>query len=424
MAFVYDLCVVGAGMTGAAAARHASLTPNYRVCLIGPPEPQVRQVTTGKEVFGAHYDEARITSAKSTTRPVWGILAQRSMSRYRDLEMMSGVHFYDRVGSLTVGTRNSDYVRRVINHARGQGVMSNFEVLDSKQLKSKFPFFNFSSEDQGLMEENEAGIINPRKMVMAQISVASKNGCDVIRETVTGIVQQPDGNSRVVMGNGRLMIARKVLLATNVFTEIHNLLGNVRPLYVPMPQTVSLAEISSVDAVRLRNMPNVMYRGTGGPSWPKDYPRNSYNEIGFYLLPPVRYPDGKYYIKIGHHDAILKGPLQVSQIQKWYCGEGDKVLEEQMFRLLQGLLPDVKFLSHHGDACVTMVTPSYQPYVDLVTPTLGVVMGDNGWAAKSSDEIGRVAAKMIVHSRWSDDLPKGLFKLYTNKTGPPPTSKL
>ncbi|XP_033761106.1 uncharacterized protein LOC117342917 [Pecten maximus] len=424
MAFVYDLCVVGAGMTGAAAAREASIIDNYKVCLVGPAEPKVRKVNTGKEVFGAHYDEARIASSTSSKVPVWGILAERSIRRYSELEHLSGVHFYDSVGSLTVGTRNSEYLNKVEKQANSQGYAHSMDILDSQQLRRKYPFFNFSSEDQGIAEENTAGIINPRKMVMAQISVASKNGCDVIRETVTGIVRQPDGNSRVVTENGRLIMTRKVLLATNVFTEIHNLLGDIRPLYVPMPQTVTLAEISPQDATRLRNMPSLKYRGYGEPSWPSDYLRNNNDQIDFYMLPPVRYPDGKYYIKLGHSDDILKGPLQVSEMQKWYCGEGDKALEEQMFRLLQRLLPGVTFLSHHGDACITMVTPNSQPYVDLVTPTVGVVMGDNGWAAKSSDEIGRIAARMIVQSDWSYDLPKHMFKLYTNVTGPPPASKL
>ena len=38
---LFDLCVVGAGILGSAAARHASLKPGVRVCLIGPDEPNV-----------------------------------------------------------------------------------------------------------------------------------------------------------------------------------------------------------------------------------------------------------------------------------------------------------------------------------------------------------------------------------------------
>lgn len=45
MAAVYDLCIVGAGLVGSAAARHATLgrsgQAEARVCLVGPLEPKV-----------------------------------------------------------------------------------------------------------------------------------------------------------------------------------------------------------------------------------------------------------------------------------------------------------------------------------------------------------------------------------------------
>ena len=58
-----------------------------------------------------------------------------------------------------------------------------------------------------------------------------------------------------------------------------------------------------------------------------------------------------------------------------------------------------------------MVTPTHHPYVDLISANFGVAMGGNGWAAKSSDEIGRVAAEMVINSKWTYDLPKDTFKL-------------
>ena len=38
---IYDLCIVGAGMFGSAAARHASANVGVKVCLVGPDEPTV-----------------------------------------------------------------------------------------------------------------------------------------------------------------------------------------------------------------------------------------------------------------------------------------------------------------------------------------------------------------------------------------------
>lgn len=35
----YDICVVGAGLWGSAAAYHLAANPEIKVCLIGPNEP-------------------------------------------------------------------------------------------------------------------------------------------------------------------------------------------------------------------------------------------------------------------------------------------------------------------------------------------------------------------------------------------------
>ena len=37
----FELCIVGAGLIGSAAARHASLILGDRVCLLGPSEPKM-----------------------------------------------------------------------------------------------------------------------------------------------------------------------------------------------------------------------------------------------------------------------------------------------------------------------------------------------------------------------------------------------
>ena len=54
----FKYIVVGAGMMGAAAARHLSVQTDG-VALIGPDEPADRKTHQG--VFSSHYDEARIT---------------------------------------------------------------------------------------------------------------------------------------------------------------------------------------------------------------------------------------------------------------------------------------------------------------------------------------------------------------------------
>lgn len=44
---------------------------------------------------------------------------------------------------------------------------------------------------------------------------------------------------------------------------------------------------------------------------------------------------GKYYVKIGHSDEILKGSLELTDVRKWYCGSGDDELERELYTLVE-----------------------------------------------------------------------------------------
>lgn len=77
---VYDVCVVGRGLMGSAAARHLAAN-GANVVAVGPPECNSSRKAE-VEIFGAHYDEGRITR-RTDPDPVWALLAQRSIGRSR-----------------------------------------------------------------------------------------------------------------------------------------------------------------------------------------------------------------------------------------------------------------------------------------------------------------------------------------------------
>ena len=78
VANTFDTIVVGAGLIGAAAVRHLSLShqEDQRIAIIGPEEPSGWEGHTG--VFGSHYDQGRITRVLDDDL-VWATLAKRSM---------------------------------------------------------------------------------------------------------------------------------------------------------------------------------------------------------------------------------------------------------------------------------------------------------------------------------------------------------
>ncbi len=97
---MYDIAVIGAGMVGAAAAKHLlTLQPDLQVLLIGPDEPKTREVPPGghsKDIYGAHYDVGRITRVLDPDYS-WATLAKRSIDNYKELESESGESQYSTI---------------------------------------------------------------------------------------------------------------------------------------------------------------------------------------------------------------------------------------------------------------------------------------------------------------------------------------
>ena len=127
----YDLVVVGRGLVGSAAARHAA-EAGHRVAIVGPTERSQPDVG----VYGCHNDEGRITR-RLDVDPTWAALASRSMDRYADIEARSGIRFHDAVGCLAVGRAGGPYLAAVAATAEARRL--ELEALDEDQLRAKWP---------------------------------------------------------------------------------------------------------------------------------------------------------------------------------------------------------------------------------------------------------------------------------------------
>jgi len=77
-------------------------------------------------------------------------------------------------------------------------------------------------------------------------------------------------------------------------------------------RTVAFFEVSAAEAARLKSMPALVYEAPEDP----------------YLLPPIRYPDGKIYIKLGGdpEDVRLDGPGAVGD---WFRAGGDAQVRDR-----------------------------------------------------------------------------------------------
>jgi sarcosine oxidase len=389
----YEYLVIGKGLLGAAAARHLSaVSPS--VALIGPDEPADRASHQG--IFGSHYDEGRITRILDPQR-IWALLAQRSIARYREIEARSGVPFYHEVGHLAVGpepTGPDDYVTRV--QAVGTALGVEYDTYTDAALAEHFPYLAFEPGSVGMYQPHTAGHVSPRAQVRAQATIAQQQGAALVTATVEALHQSAD-SVEVRTDAGQLYRAEKVLLATGGFSNAKHLLP--RPLDITVhARTIVLMELNPADVARLRGMPSLIYK----PRDPAGY---------CYILPPIQYPDGKYYLKIGGGDPDDPTLHSLVALQEWFRGPGRESAAGHLTAKLRAIVPDLRPVSLHTDSCVTTFTPTGQLYVDkLAGGRIGVVVGGNGSAAKSADEIGRLGALMLQHQEWVYDLEATHFR--------------
>lgn len=397
-----DVCVLGRGLIGSAAAKYLSVMISSSVVLMGPNESIARE----NDICGAHHVEGRITR-KTDANSIWALLAQRSIERYRKIEQESGVHFYHEVGHLVVGSKGEEHMRKVAANAEELGILVN--TIDDQNLAANYPFMNFPSNCEGISETTDSGWVSARRQVDAQMAIAKKYGCKEILVPAKAVepcdIITLDGEEisgfKVYGHDGSIVCSKKVLIATgsncNLLLPAHLQLD----LHIRTAQTLKL-KMTDIDTARLADMPTIIYKV--GPA--------DYNWC--YLLPPILYPDGYYWFKIGGGRKIS---LEIhTDVVHWYQRNNWSTIlskqyqfnERDMLSVLNELFPGLcsRAVEVKGDTCVTVHTRNNLPYIGQVTsiPCLFVATGGNGFAAKSADEIGRLAAMSVINEKgkWGD----------------------
>ena len=130
-----------------------------------------------------------------------------------------------------------------------------------------------------------------------------------------------------------------------------------------------------------------------------------------YILPPIRYPNNRIYLKFGAHD-LDRVLTTVEQVTNHYRVGPDPAHVTKLVNEARKLIPGLGIKSVVGDSCVTSNTPGkLAPFIDTVLPGVVLAAGGCGHAAMGSDEIGRLAAILALDGTWDSKLPKELCRV-------------
>lgn len=402
-----DVVVIGAGMFGSAAGKYLSES-GARVCVVGPAEP-ARHAQVTAQSFGAHFDEARITRRLGWD-PVWQSLDARSLARYRQIEQDSGVDFYTELGSLILMAGSiSERTLSMLDQSHGDRIP--VDRLTEEDLHRELPLLGLpklSGGVEGLLERTGAGYINPRGLVRAQLELTRRAGGTVRRAAVEGVERTSGGGWVVgVHGDGGPTRIRteRVLVATGALTN-HNAV---------LPEGLELAlHVFTEPNLLLRLSPDQVEEYAGLPPVVTIDPDDIGNlNSSSYLVPPVRYPDGHWYARIGPGmQPMVKELSDAEEMVTWsrrqrITDEQREVLGEMMSTLLPGLEPTAVVEA----GCLIDKTPSRYPYLGTVDDagSFCVAVGGNGHGARGSDEMGRLASRVVLGETWDSPVAEETF---------------
>lgn len=390
----FEYAVVGRGLIGSAAAKYFSVG-SKNVAVIGPDEPIDWKLHSG--VFASHYDQGRITRVLDTDE-LWAKLAQRSIERYTSIEQKSGIKFFHPVGCLKATPATATglaYLEQ--NKSVSRTLNSDFATLNHQELEEQFPYLRFPHRYEGLLE-TFTGYINPRSLVQAQLLIAEARGAVQIRETVTRLEPAENG-VHIITAEGSRYNAGRVLVAAGSFANCIDVPCHREFNTTLRGETVLLAKVDNTILEQLHLMPSLIY-------CLDDNPHFSY----LYILPPIQYPDGNYYVKAGgDNEAPISNDMK--EIERWFHTDGDAQVGTRLRDTLITVIPALSSAECHTKPCIFADSTNQRPFIDeWIAGRVYVATGCCGASAKSSDELGRLACQLVAHGTVDEDYNSESFK--------------
>ncbi|MEO6838123.1 MAG: FAD-binding oxidoreductase [Ginsengibacter sp.] len=388
---VYDSIIIGAGLIGSAAAKYVSESEK-NVALIGPDE---EMVSNEKIVFSSHYDNSRIQRMFGKDE-IFTLLNLQSAKQYDAIEKGTKINFHSKEGCLYVNPSGiDDYLKKISDQAKIFDI--NYQSFQSGVSLNKFvPEFNFPPSATGIFESSPSGHINPRLLIKAQQYLFNKNGGTFFIDTVKNVNYEKD-IIKIETQEGKIYQSKKVLLAPGAFINFFHLLKRKLLLHLKSESTI-LAEVSREEAFRLGNLPALLYK--------IDEPEIQ----DIYLVRPIQYPDGNFYLKMGANIPDDMYFNNLNEIQDWFKNENHKINLKILKDALMNLIPGLSIQKYHLGKCIVSYTQHGKPYIGGMDDKMFVAAGGNGYSAMCSDTLGKIAATIMYKNEFPGEFSQKDFE--------------
>jgi sarcosine oxidase len=201
-----DAIVIGLGAMGSAAT--------YQLAKRGAKVLGIDRYTPPHE-FGSTHGETRITRVACGEGLEYTPLAVRSNTLWREIERESGASLLTQNGFASIAGKkraakagNAEFLEVTIAAAKAAGI--DYEILDGKEFRKRFPAFNVKDEDT-VYFDRVGGFLRPELCVETQLKLAKKHGAEIrLNEQVLSF-EETNGAVRVKTASGEYSASTLIL---------------------------------------------------------------------------------------------------------------------------------------------------------------------------------------------------------------------
>jgi glycine/D-amino acid oxidase-like deaminating enzyme len=388
----FNIIVIGKGLVGSATAKYLSL--HNTVAIIGPDEPHDLSESL---VYASHYDQARVQRIIGKDE-VWTRLNLNSTQHYEQIQRESGICFHNPVGCLYINPDGEDaYLKNAPSLCAEFGQTIRL-YHSASEIQSDFSHFQFPAKSKGIFESAPSGLINPRLLIKAQLEILKKNNGYILNETVMDVTFS-ENKFVVKTREGKEYTASKVIVAAGSFINYLNLLPQKLKL-VTKSEVVVLVNVPSDQVTTLSKLPSLLYE------------IDTKEVEGIYLIQPVQYPDGNFYLKMGCNlpeDILFEN---LNQVQDWFRNTYPFPHTDKLLKALSEIMPQLPIETHTIKKCIISRTPHGRPFIgESAQKGLYISGGCNGYSAMCSDAIGSVTAHLVINGNIPNEFPHDSFKI-------------
>jgi sarcosine oxidase len=381
MAKAFNVIVLGLGAMGSASV--------YQLAKKGERVLGVDQFAP-PHTFGSSHGDTRVIRQAIGEGNEYVPLVLRSYELWRDIERAAGRKLLEMTGGLIMASTSRNYgsgnfLDQTIAAARKFGI--EHSVLDANEIRSRFPQFNLSGNEQGYYEP-AMGYLRPELCIESQLALAEQAGA-VIRKNEKVLDVVPGASEvRIKTSAGEYTADRVVMTVGSWLPQLVG--GELARHFKVYRQTLYwFLPKQSVDPYLAGRFPVFIWEF------------GSHRDDFVYGFPAIDGPTGG--IKIASEQHATEGdPDTVDRTIK------DQEIDAIYRKCIQDRLPGLSHKCVKASVCLYTSTPDSGFVIDAhpLYSNILIVSPCSGHGFKHSAAVGEVVAELITSGQSKIDILK------------------